>query len=90
MYTDYPEKNKTFLAIEFFKIVEKDAPLKKKLVQRNQANFMNKLLINSMTIYSMSGLRNKFCKTLSKEAKVFIKTKKQMRIFQEIMQTRKG
>ena len=71
IYTDFssqsddPNENYSFLTTEFSKIVEKHAPLRKKFIRGNHAPFMNKELRKA--ICTRSRLRNKFCKSPSKE-----------------------
>ena len=60
-----PNENYRFITDTFIKIVERHAPLKKRLVRGNQAPFMNKEL--RKTIYTRSRLRNNFCKNPIKE-----------------------
>ena len=49
----------------FSKIVNKQAPLKKKFFTGNQASFINKEMHKA--IYDRSRLRNRFCKTTTEE-----------------------
>ena len=77
IYTDFslqsddPNVNYSFLTREFSKIVEKHALLRKKFNRGNHASFMNKELRKA--IYARSRLRNKFCKSLSKENEALYK-----------------
>ena len=77
IYTDFslqsddPNENYSFLKREFSKIVEKDAPLRKKFIRDNHTPFMNKEL--RKTIYTRSRLRNKFCKSLSNKSEALYK-----------------
>ena len=58
--TDYPNENYSALTNTFSLIVEKHAPLKKKIVRENHAPFITEDLRKS--IYKRSKLRNKFIK----------------------------
>ena len=62
---DDPKKNYELITDLFSKIVNKHATLKKKFLRGNQAPFVNKEL--RKTIYDRSRLRNRFCKTPTKE-----------------------
>ena len=71
LQSDDPNKNYSFLTREFSKIVEKHAPLRKKIIRANHAPFKNKELRKA--IYARSRLHNKFCKSPSKENKALYK-----------------
>ena len=62
---DDPNENYELITDLFSKIVNKHAPLKKKLLRGNQAPFINKELRKA--IYDRSRLRNRFCKTPTEE-----------------------
>ena len=63
--TDDPNKNYDFLTNTFINIVNNHAPLKKKFIKGNQAPFTTRNLRKE--IYTISRLRNKFCKKPTKE-----------------------
>ena len=58
--TNDPKVNYRFINDTLIKIVERQAPLKKRFVRGNQAHFMNKEL--RKVVYIRSRLRNNFCK----------------------------
>ena len=64
--TNDPNVNYRFITDDtLIKIVERQAPLKKRFVRGNQAPFMNKELRKA--VYIRSRLRNNFCKNPTKE-----------------------
>ena len=75
--TDNPNENYDFLTNTSINIVNKNAPLKKKLIRGNQAPFTTRNL--GKEIYNRSRFRNKFGKNPTKENEKLYKTpKKQM------------
>ena len=63
--TNDPNENHSFITDTFIKIVQSNAPLKKRFVRGNEAPFMIKELRKA--IYTRSRLRNNFCKNPTKE-----------------------
>ena len=63
--TDDPNQNYDFLTNTFINIVNNHVPLKKKFIRGNQAPFMTRNLRKQ--IYNKSKLRNKLCRTPTKE-----------------------
>ena len=74
--TNDPNVNYRFITDDtLIKIVERQAPLKKRFVRGNQAPFMNKELRKA--VYIRSRLRNNFCKNpYQRERKQVQSTKK--------------
>ena len=71
LQSDDLDESYYFSTKEFSKIVEKHAPLRKKFIRGNHAPFMNIELRKA--IYTRPSLRNKFCKSPSKENKALYK-----------------
>ena len=60
-----PNENYQHLTENFISVVEKHAPLKKKIIRGNQAPFVNRELRKA--IYTRSRQRNKYCKNPTSE-----------------------
>ena len=72
--SDNPHENYTNLSQTFSKVVQKHTPLKKKIIRRNHAPFINREFRKE--IYKRSRLRNKFWKDPSKENELLFKTQR--------------
>ena len=72
--SDNPHENYTNLSQTFSKVVQKHAPLKKKILRGNHAPFINREFRKE--IYKQSRFRNKFWKDPSKENELLFKTQR--------------